>query len=203
MKASFPDRRLLARGNEILDTTRITTSTTSHRHVAVDVRWLATGAGLALALLAGVMLEMVLEDHSRASLVWMTGVAVVLAGAVGSIVLIGVRDADVLWETRKSAAIAAGDAELAARRAEESRTNDARSRELLQRLQTATIDAMRDPFLADRLARGPRDERSLLVLLDQIDEHLATPPDGVAPATRGATARSSGHRNRKPSARNP
>ena len=62
---------------------------------------------------------------------------------------------------------------------------------------------MRDPFLADRLARGPRDERSLLVLLDQIDEHLATPPDGVAPAERGATARASGHRNRKPNARNP
>ena len=134
------------------------------------------------------MLEMVLEDHSRASLVWMTGVAVVLAGAVGSIVLIGVRDADVLWETRKSAAIAAGDAELAARRADECRTNDARSRELLQRLQAATTDAMRDPFLADRLARGPRDERSLLVLLDQIDEHLATRAGRDRPVPRGATA---------------
>lgn len=187
-------------GNEILDTTRITTTPNTRRHVAVDVRWLATGATLALALLAGMMLEMVLEDHSRASLVWITGVAVVLAGAVGSIVLIGVRDADVLWETRKSAAIAAGDAELAARRADECRTNDARSRELLQRLQAATTDAMRDPFLADRLARGPRDERSLLVLLDQIDEHLATPPDGIAPASSG---RASAHRNRKPSARNP
>ena len=134
------------------------------------------GAGLALALLAGVMVEMVVEDHSRASLVWMTGLATVLAGAVGSIVVISVRDADLLWETRKAAAIAAGDAEIAVRRADECRSDDAHSRELLQRLQAATFDALRDPFLADRLARGPRDENGLLVLLDQIDEHLATRP---------------------------
>ena len=154
MKAPFPERRPARQGNEILDTTRITTTPNTRRHVAVDVRWLATGAGLALALLAGVMLEMVVEDHSRASLVWMTGVVVVLAGAVGSIVLIGVRDADVLWETRKSAAIAAGDAEVAARRADECRTNDARSRELLQRLQAATIDAHARPV--PRRPAGPR-----------------------------------------------
>jgi hypothetical protein len=189
-------------GNEILDTRWFTTSRTTGRHLAVDVRWLAMGAGLALALLAGIMVEMVLEDHSRASLVWMTGVATVLAGAVGSIVVIGVRDADVLWETRKAAAIAAGDAEIAARRADACRSNDARSRELLQRLQAVTVDALRDPFLADRLARCPHDERSLLVLLDQIDEHLATPPGEIAPSRGGASVRASAHWDRKPNARN-
>ena len=89
-----------------------------------------------------------------------------LGCAVGSIVVISVRDADLLEERGRPAAIAAGDA-IAARRADESRSNDARSRELLQRLQAATTDAMHDPFLADRLARGPRDEHNLLVLLDR------------------------------------
>ncbi len=159
------------------------------RHAAVDVRWLAIGAGLALALLAGVMLEIALEDHSRAGLVWMTGIAAVLTGAIGIIVLVGVRDADLLWETRKSAAIATGDAAAAVRRAEASRSNDQRSRELLQRLQVATVDAMRDPFLADRLARGPRDGQSLLVLLDQIDDHLASAPGESPGSDRSSNSR--------------
>jgi hypothetical protein len=149
------------------------------------------------------MVEMVIEDHARADLVWITAVAAVLAGAVGSIVMIGLRDADVLWETRKSAAIAEGDAEIAERRADICTSNDLRSRELLQRLQVATVDAMRDPFLADRLARAPRDEQSLLVLLDQIDEHLRSAPDDVARVSRGTSHRAGADCERKPNARNP
>jgi hypothetical protein len=144
----------------------------ANHELAIDVRWLGLGAGLVLTLLAGVMLEMVVEDHSRFSLVWVTAVAALLAGAVSSLVIIGVRDADLLWDTRKDAAIARGDAEVAERRADMSLAADLRSRELLQRLQVATVDAMRDPFLADRLARGPRHEQDLLSLLDQVDRHL-------------------------------
>jgi hypothetical protein len=190
-------------GDEILDTRRITTRATVGRHHATDVRWIALGAGLGLALLAGVMLEMVLDDHSRASLVWMTALAAVLAGAVGSVVMIGVRDAAVLWETRKSAAIAEGDAEIAERRADLCTSNDLRSRELLERLQVATVDALRDPFLADRLARGPRDERRLLVLLDQIDQHLRSAPGDAAGRPQGTAPRAGAHRKRKPNPRNP
>jgi hypothetical protein len=144
----------------------------SHHELALDIRWLGLGAGLVLTLLAGVMLEMVVEDHSRVSLVWGTAVAALLAGAVSSLVIVGIRDADLLWDTRKDAAIARGDAVVAERLADASRAADLRSRELLQRLQVATVDAMRDPFLADRLARGPRREQDLLSLLDQVDNHL-------------------------------
>ncbi len=133
------------------------------RRLAVDVRWLGTSAALVLALLAGVMAGMVLADHSRVTLAWVAVLAAVLAGAIGCLAMVAVRDADVLWESRKDAAIARGDAELAQRRADACRADDLRSRELLQRLQVATTDAMRDPFLADRLARGPRDEQDLLV----------------------------------------
>jgi hypothetical protein len=189
---------LLARGNEMLDSRRITGRSVARglpqrvgRWLSVDVRWLGIGAALVLALLAGVMLEMVLADHSRLTLVWFAALAAVLAGAIGCVAMTAVRDADLLWDVRKDAAIARGDAELAERRADSCRADDLRSRELLQRLQVATTDAMRDPFLADRLARGPRDEQDLLSLLDQVDRHL-----GQLPATPGSWAR-------KPNARNP
>jgi hypothetical protein len=177
------------RGNQILDSTRITGRSTTH-WLAVDVRWLATGAALALTLLAGVMVEMVVSDHSRLTLVWAAALAAVLGGAVGCLAMVAVRDADLLWDVRKDAAIARGDAELAQRRADTCRADDLRSRELLHRLQVATTDAMRDPFLADRLSRGPRDERDLLSLLDEIDRHLGQLP-GASP-----------NGDRKPNARN-
>ncbi len=113
--------------------------------------------------------------------------------------MIAVRDADLLWDVRKDAAIARGDSELAQRRADTCRANDLRSRELLQRLQVATTDAMRDPFLADRLSRGPRDEQDLLTLLDQVDRHLGRLPGG--PRTAASSTRRSGDRKRN--TRNP
>ena len=146
------------------------------RRLAIDVRWLGTSAALVLALLAGAMAEMVVADHSLFTLAWVAVLAAVLAGAIGCLAMVAVRDADVLWDVRKDAAIARGDAELAQRRADSCRADDLRSRELLQRLQVATTDAMRDPFLADRLARGPRDEQDLLSLLDQVDRHLGNTP---------------------------
>ena len=173
------------------------------RQLAVDVRWAATAASILLALLAGVMLELVVADHSRADLVWIVGVAALLAGSVGSVVMIGVRDADLLWETRKDAAIALGDAEIAARRADACSSDDLRSRELLQGLQVATVDAMRDPVLTDRLARGPREEHDLLSLLDQIDRHLASDPGAVRRAGTAVSATAVGHGKRTPNARNP
>ena len=129
------------------------------RRLAIDVRWLGTSAALVLALLAGVMAGMVIADHSRFTLAWVAVLAAVLAGAIGCLAMVAVRDADVLWDVRKDAAIARGDADLAQRHADACRADDLRARELLQRLQVATTDAMRDPFLADRLARGPRDEQ--------------------------------------------
>jgi len=47
-----------------------------------------------------------------------------------------------------------------------------RSRALLRELGVATLDVLRDPFLADRLTRDPGRERTLLALLDDIDRHL-------------------------------
>ncbi len=163
------------RGSQILDSARITGRSITHR-LAVDVRWLGIAAALVLMLVAGVMLEMVLADHSRFTLAWLAALVAILAGAVVSLAMIAVRDADVLWDVRKDAAIARGDADLAQCRADSCRADDLRSRELLQRLQVATTDAMRDPFLADRLARGPRDEQDLLSLLEQVDRHLGHVP---------------------------
>ncbi len=163
------------------------------QRLSVDVRWLGTGAALALTLLAGVMVEMVASDHSRFTLAWLAALAGVLAGVVGCIAMTAVRDADLLWDVRKDAAIARGDAEVAQRRADSCRADDLRSRELLQRLQVATIDAMRDPFLADRLSRGPRDEQDLLSLLDQVDRHLGQlPPAGRGQAGGGQSGRPGG-----------
>lgn len=154
---------------------------------------MGSSAGLALALLAGVMVQLVVADHARVSLVWVAAIAVVLAGAIGSVVMVGARDADVLWEAGKTAAIARGDAERAERRAEAFRSDDLRSRDLLHRLQVATVDAMSDPFLAERLSRGPRDEQGLLSLLDQIDSHLGNVRGGSPPppATHGNPTRPS------------
>ena len=166
------------------------------RWLSVDVRWLGIGASLVLALLAGVMVEMVLAEHSRVTLGWLAALAAVLAGAVGCVAMTAVRDADLLWDVRKDAAIARGDAELAERRADSCRADDVRSRELLQRLQVATTDAMRDPFLADRLSRGPRDEQDLLSLLDQVDRHLGQLPAAPRTSPTGSWVR-------KPNARNP
>jgi hypothetical protein len=154
-------------------------------------------------MLAGAMVQMVAADHDRVSLIWLTATVAVLAGAIGSIAMVGAHDADVLWEAGKSAAIAQGDAERAGRRADALASDDQRSRDLLHRLQVATADAMRDPFLADRLTRGPRDEQDLLSLLKQIDLHLGNLP-AASPATgKDAATRASGHWNRKPNHRNP
>jgi hypothetical protein len=40
----------------------------------------------------------------------------------------------------------------------------------------ATRAAFRNPFLADRLARDPRRERTATALLDDIDRHLERRP---------------------------
>lgn len=191
-----------ARGNEI-DARRITGRSVARglpqrvgQRLAVDVRWLGTGAALVLMLLAGVIVEMVLSDHSRFTLVWLAALAVVLAGAVECVAMTAIRDADLLWDARKDAAIARGDADLAQRRADSCRADDLHSRELLRRLQVATTDALRDPFLADRLSRGRRDEQDLLSLLDQVDRHLGQLP--LVPR-KPAT----GNVDRKPNARNP
>ncbi len=62
----------LARGTEILDSRRITGRSIARRlpqrvsrRLSIDVRWLGIGAALVLTLLAGVMVELVLSDHSR------------------------------------------------------------------------------------------------------------------------------------------
>jgi hypothetical protein len=77
-----------------------------------------------------------------------------------------------VWEVRRQAAVARADAAAAERHADVCARRELRSRALLRELEVATLDVLRDPFLADRLTRDPGRERTLLALLDDIDRHL-------------------------------
>jgi hypothetical protein len=148
----------------------------TRRRAALDLRWPATAAGLGLALAAGVLAHMRIADAARADLLDIAMVGVVLAAAIATAVSTAVRDAAELWETRRELAVARADAAAADRQADLCSAAELRSRRLLQELQVATLDAFRDPFLADRLARDPRRERTLTALLDDIDRHLERRP---------------------------
>lgn len=166
----------------MLDSTRWTGSTSTDTPRAwrggLPLRWTATAAALALALLAGALLELGREDHDRATLVWLLVVAAAIAGAVACATAVARRDAERIWDLRRETALAQAAADAADRGADACCADDVRSRELLQRLQAATTEALHDPFLADRLTRTPRDEQDLLALLREIDRHLARRPPG-------------------------
>ena len=163
----------------MLDSTRMPDvhgMTGARRRSAIDLRWPATAAGLGLALAAGVLADMRLADPTRADLLDIAAVCVVLAAAIATAVTIAVRDAAELWEAQRELAVAQADAAAAERQADLCSAAELRSRRLLQELQVATRDAFRDPFLADRLARDPRRERTVTALLDDIDRHLGRRP---------------------------
>ena len=145
------------------------------RERTFDFRWLAATAGLALALVAGILASIRI-DPAHADPAGLAAVGLLLAAAVATIVAMVLRDAAVRWDLRRELAVAQADARAAERQADLCGAADLRSRQLLEQLQLATLDALHDPFLADRLTRDPRRERTLLTLLDEIDAHLGHRP---------------------------
>jgi hypothetical protein len=115
-------------------------------------------------------------DPAHADPAGLAAVGLLLAAAVATIVAMVLRDAAVRWDLRRELAVAQADARAAERQADLCGAADLRSRQLLEQLQLATLDALHDPFLADRLTRDPRRERTLLTLLDEIDAHLGHRP---------------------------
>jgi hypothetical protein len=152
-----------------------TTARSAPRERTFDVRWLAATAGLGLALVAGILAHMRI-DPEHADPAGLAAVGLLLAAAVAMTVVMVLRDAALRWDLRREVAVARADAVAAERQADACSAADLRSRQLLEQLQLATLDALRDPFLADRLTRDPKRERTLLVLLDEIDEHLGHRP---------------------------
>jgi len=163
----------------MLDSTRmpdVHRMTGARRRPTIDLRWPATAAGLGLALAAGCSPTCGSPVPPAPTSSTFAAVCLVLAAAVATAVTIAVRDAAELWEARRELAVAQADAAAAERQADLCSAAELRSRRLLQELQVATRDAFRDPFLADRLARDPRRERTVTALLDDIDRHLGRRP---------------------------
>ena len=159
---------MLARGGR-------TTARTAPRERTFDVRWLGATAGLGLALVAGILAHMRV-DPTHADPAGLAAVGLLLAAAVAMTVVMVLHDAALRWDLRRDVAVARADAVAAERRADACSAAGLRSRQLLEELQLATLDALRDPFLADRLTRDRRRERNLLTLLDEIDRHLEHRP---------------------------
>jgi hypothetical protein len=148
---------------------------TAPRERTFDGRWLAATAALGLALVAGILAHMRI-NATHADPAGLAAVGLLLAAAVATSVAMVLRDAALRWDLRREVAVARADAVAAERHADRCDAAELRSRQLLEALQMATADALRDPFLADRLTRDPRRERTLLALLDEIDEHLGHRP---------------------------
>src|SRR6185436_3906340 len=145
------------KGAEMLDRAGTPRARPAPRERTLDIRWLAVTAALALALVAGILAHMRI-NAAHADPAGLAAVGLLLAAAVATTMAMVLRDAALRWDLRREVAVARADARAAERHADRYGAAELRSRQLLEELQAATADALRDPFLADRLTRDPRRE---------------------------------------------